>query len=193
MRILLTGGAGFIGSHVAEALLERGHEVAIIDDLSSGKRENVPEGPSHSRRTSGRGAPTSSRNSNPRRSRTRRPRRTSGARSGSRISTRTSTSWAPCACWRTASATVWARSSSLPPAGRSTGSSRNFRPPRTTRSTPSLHTGSPSWLGSATSTTTTRSTGSLMSRFATLTSTAPPGPARGGRGGGDLRREPGCG
>jgi UDP-glucose 4-epimerase len=44
MRVLLTGGAGFIGSHVAEALLSRGHEVAIVDNLSSGKRENVPEG-----------------------------------------------------------------------------------------------------------------------------------------------------
>ena len=44
MRILLTGGAGFIGSHVAKALLERGHEVAIVDDLSTGKRENIPEG-----------------------------------------------------------------------------------------------------------------------------------------------------
>lgn len=44
MRILLTGGAGFIGSHVAECLLERGHEVAIIDNLSSGKKENVPGG-----------------------------------------------------------------------------------------------------------------------------------------------------
>lgn len=43
MRILLTGGAGFIGSHVADCLLERGHEVAIVDDLSSGKRENIPE------------------------------------------------------------------------------------------------------------------------------------------------------
>ena len=43
MRVLLTGGAGFIGSHVAEALLERGHEVAVVDDLSSGKRANVPE------------------------------------------------------------------------------------------------------------------------------------------------------
>jgi UDP-glucose 4-epimerase len=42
MRILLTGGAGFIGSHVVESLLERGHEVAVVDDLSSGKRENVP-------------------------------------------------------------------------------------------------------------------------------------------------------
>src|SRR3712207_1561621 len=44
MRVLLTGGAGFIGSHVAEHLLERGHEVAVVDDLSSGKRKNVPQG-----------------------------------------------------------------------------------------------------------------------------------------------------
>jgi UDP-glucose 4-epimerase len=44
MRILLTGGAGFIGSHVADQLLWRGHEVAIVDDLSSGKRQNVPQG-----------------------------------------------------------------------------------------------------------------------------------------------------
>src|SRR5918997_1697159 len=44
MRVLLTGGAGFIGSHVADHLLARGHEVAVVDDLSSGKRENVPEG-----------------------------------------------------------------------------------------------------------------------------------------------------
>jgi UDP-glucose 4-epimerase len=43
MRVLLTGGAGFIGSHVADRLLERGHEVAVVDDLSSGKRENVPD------------------------------------------------------------------------------------------------------------------------------------------------------
>jgi UDP-glucose 4-epimerase len=44
MRVLLTGGAGFIGSHVAEALLERSHEIAVLDNLSSGKYENVPEG-----------------------------------------------------------------------------------------------------------------------------------------------------
>jgi UDP-glucose 4-epimerase len=44
MRVLLTGGAGFIGSHVVDRLLERGHEVAVVDDLSSGKRENVPDG-----------------------------------------------------------------------------------------------------------------------------------------------------
>ena len=44
MRILLTGGAGFIGSHVARALLTEGHEVIVLDDLSSGKREQVPAG-----------------------------------------------------------------------------------------------------------------------------------------------------
>jgi len=43
MRALITGGAGFIGSHIAEALLADGHEVAILDNLSSGKSENVPE------------------------------------------------------------------------------------------------------------------------------------------------------
>ncbi len=42
MRILLTGGAGFIGSHIAEAYLEEGHEVAIVDNLSTGRREYVP-------------------------------------------------------------------------------------------------------------------------------------------------------
>ena len=44
MRVILTGGAGFVGSHVADQLLARGHEVAIVDDLSSGKKENVPDG-----------------------------------------------------------------------------------------------------------------------------------------------------
>ncbi len=41
MRVLITGGAGFIGSHLAEAYLEKGHEVYIIDDLSTGSMENV--------------------------------------------------------------------------------------------------------------------------------------------------------
>ena len=42
--VVVTGGAGFVGSHVAELLRDRGHEVTVVDDLSSGKRENVPEG-----------------------------------------------------------------------------------------------------------------------------------------------------
>ncbi len=43
-RVLVTGGAGFIGSHVAEAYLARGWSVTVVDNLSSGKRENVPDG-----------------------------------------------------------------------------------------------------------------------------------------------------
>lgn len=41
-RVLVTGGAGFIGSHMSEYFLERGWSVEIIDDLSTGKRENLP-------------------------------------------------------------------------------------------------------------------------------------------------------
>ena len=44
MRAVVTGGAGFIGSHVAVALLARGDDVTVVDDLSNGKRENVPDG-----------------------------------------------------------------------------------------------------------------------------------------------------
>jgi len=42
MKILVTGGAGFIGSHVVEAYLAAGHEVAVVDDLSTGSKENLP-------------------------------------------------------------------------------------------------------------------------------------------------------
>ncbi len=41
MRALITGGAGFIGSHLSEALLEQGHEVLILDNLSTGSIENI--------------------------------------------------------------------------------------------------------------------------------------------------------
>lgn len=44
MKIVVTGGAGFIGSHVADAMLARGYEVHVLDDLSSGKAGNVPDG-----------------------------------------------------------------------------------------------------------------------------------------------------
>jgi UDP-glucose 4-epimerase len=44
VRILVTGGAGFIGSHIAESYLKEGHRVSIVDNLSSGKEENIPPG-----------------------------------------------------------------------------------------------------------------------------------------------------
>jgi len=44
VRAVVTGGAGFIGSHVVDALLARWDEVHVLDDFSRGKRENVPEG-----------------------------------------------------------------------------------------------------------------------------------------------------
>lgn len=49
MRILLTGGAGFIGSHLAERLLARGHEVVILDDLSTGSRAHLGDALNHPR------------------------------------------------------------------------------------------------------------------------------------------------
>jgi len=41
MKVLVTGGAGFIGSHVSDACIAAGHDVVVLDDLSSGKRENL--------------------------------------------------------------------------------------------------------------------------------------------------------
>ena len=48
-RVLITGGAGFIGSHLAEALVERGERVAIIDDLSTGSFDNIARLADHPR------------------------------------------------------------------------------------------------------------------------------------------------
>ena len=49
MRVLITGGAGFVGSHLAEALLERGDEVFVLDDLSTGSIENIAHLKGHPR------------------------------------------------------------------------------------------------------------------------------------------------
>ena len=47
MRVLITGGAGFVGSHLAEALLARGDDVSVLDDLSTGSIENIAHLKSH--------------------------------------------------------------------------------------------------------------------------------------------------
>lgn len=44
MHYLVTGGCGFIGSHLIELLLQDGHKISVIDNLSTGKRENIPTG-----------------------------------------------------------------------------------------------------------------------------------------------------
>src|SRR5216117_2158204 len=43
MKALVTGGAGFIGSHLVDALVDRGDEVVVVDDLSTGRRENLDD------------------------------------------------------------------------------------------------------------------------------------------------------
>ena len=45
MKALVTGGAGFIGSHIVDRLLQDGHEVIVLDDFSTGHRENLADNP----------------------------------------------------------------------------------------------------------------------------------------------------
>lgn len=49
MKILITGGAGFVGSHLADKLIEQGHEITVIDDLSTGRYSNVEHLEGHER------------------------------------------------------------------------------------------------------------------------------------------------
>lgn len=44
MRVLVAGGAGFVGGHVCEELLRRGHRVSVLDNMSSGRDSNIPDG-----------------------------------------------------------------------------------------------------------------------------------------------------
>ena len=43
LKVLVTGGAGFIGSNVADGLIEEGYEVIVVDDLSNGREENISD------------------------------------------------------------------------------------------------------------------------------------------------------
>ncbi len=88
MRVLLTGSAGFIGSYIADSLLARDHEVTIVDALSTGKRENVPEGALFCERDIRSGCAEVFEEFAPQALYTRQRRWTCGVRSGSRTSTR---------------------------------------------------------------------------------------------------------
>ena len=172
MRAIVTGGAGFIGSHVVDALLARGDEVAVLDNLASGRRENVdPRAELVDRRRSRRGRPSTrcSRGCDRTSASTSPPRPTCACRSPGRTSTARSTCSARCGCSRPPGERA-PGSCSRPPAGRSTGSAsgRRRRPLRGSRSPPTAPRSSrprSTWRP------TTASTAQATSRCGSATST----------------------
>ena len=141
MRSIVTGGAGFIGSNLVDALLERGDQVTVIDNLSTGKRENLDAArrrrgrrsrsstsatPTRSTRCSSRPGPRSS-STWPRRS-------TSASPSATRRSTRRSTCWGRSRCSRPRARRACGASSTPPPAAGCTATPSCCRRPRPTRS-----------------------------------------------------------
>ena len=107
MKALVTGGAGFIGSNLVDALLARGDEVTVVDDLSTGRRENLDGALAAGAelveldiRDAGAAGRGGARGARPRRSSTWPPRSTSASRSPTRPSTPRSTSAAPPTCSR---------------------------------------------------------------------------------------------
>jgi dTDP-D-glucose 4,6-dehydratase len=173
MRVLLSGGAGFIGSHVAEALLGRHHEVAIVDDLSSGKRENIPEGVHLYEADIRTGCAEIFEDFGPE----------ALCHQATQMDVRRSVRKPDFDADVNVLGTIrlrencieygGARLSSPPPVERSTESSRGSQQLKITRSTPSPPTGSPSSRASATSTATTPNTACHTLPCATQTSMVP--------------------
>ena len=180
MRALVTGGSGFIGSNLVDALVERGDQVTVIDDLSTGRRENLDGAIANGAelveldirdaaavaelvgRRSPRGRLPPGRPDRRarvgRRSGLRRARERGGhdQRAGGRPRGRRARAW-----------------STPPPAAPSTARARSCRPPRTTRSRPRRPTACPSSAPRATASCSAACTGCPPSRCATATSTAP--------------------